>query len=169
MRTIILTEAQAGELAKQMGEQKPICYIMCGIPGSGKSTWIKNNLPVEIPIVSRDIIRAELGMSKSADDKFVGSREQEQEVTKHEYDKIRELANTQQDFVIDDTNTGQFRAPLIDFVRSFGYSIYGINLHTDVETCIQRREGQIPEDVMRKINAKIRFIDPSEVDKVFDV
>lgn len=36
-------------------------YIMCGIPGSGKSTWISNNLDENIKIISRDIIRYKLG------------------------------------------------------------------------------------------------------------
>ena len=34
-------------------------YIMIGIPGSGKSTYVKNNL-ADIPMISRDIIRIEL-------------------------------------------------------------------------------------------------------------
>ena len=37
-------------------------YIMIGCPGSGKSTLIKRNLVEDFPVVSRDIIREELGM-----------------------------------------------------------------------------------------------------------
>lgn len=32
-------------------------YIMMGIPGSGKSTWCKNNVPVGASYISRDKIR----------------------------------------------------------------------------------------------------------------
>lgn len=34
-------------------------YVICGIPGSGKSTWIKNHTSSEI-LVSRDAIRFDM-------------------------------------------------------------------------------------------------------------
>ena len=43
-------------------------YILCGLPGSGKSTWCKKYHP-KLPIVSRDIIRAELGFTSGPDEK----------------------------------------------------------------------------------------------------
>ena len=51
-----------------------ICYILCGIPGSGKSTFAKKNLPNAV-LISRDICRVELGFTTSVDDKFVGVAE----------------------------------------------------------------------------------------------
>ena len=36
-------------------------WIMFGIPGSGKSTWIKKNKP-NLPVVSRDLIREKFGI-----------------------------------------------------------------------------------------------------------
>ena len=44
---------------------------MVGLPGSGKSTWIKNNLSPDIEIISRDIIRNRMGFTKSVDEKAV--------------------------------------------------------------------------------------------------
>ena len=44
-----------------------ICYILCGIPGSGKSTFAKKNLPNAV-LISRDICRVELGFTTSVDD-----------------------------------------------------------------------------------------------------
>ena len=129
---------------------KPTVYLMFGIPGSGKSTWIKKNLPNDIPIVSRDIIRAELGLTSSADEKAVCSREDEELVTKREYALIRRLAKSGKDFVIDDTNTGRYRKNMIELLRSYGLYIKIIRLNTDLDTCIKRRTGQIPSDVLRK-------------------
>lgn len=37
-------------------------YMMCALPGTGKDTWIRENLP-ELPVVSLDAIRNELGIS----------------------------------------------------------------------------------------------------------
>lgn len=139
--------------------EQPVAYVMIGMPGSGKSTWIKNNLP-DIPVVSRDIIRAELGFTASPDEKAVLSKEQEILVTQREFELIRDYAQSGQSFVIDDTNTGRYRKNLVDKLRRYGVHIKFIRMRTDLETCIKRRNGQIPADVMKKIHAGI--IEPKE-------
>ena len=47
--------------------KKSTVYLLVGLPGSGKSTWCKNDHP-ELPVISRDIIRAELGYTSSVDE-----------------------------------------------------------------------------------------------------
>lgn len=133
---------------------QPIAYVMVGMPGSGKSTWIKNNIP-HIPVVSRDIIRAELGYTSSPDEKAVLSRKQEDEVTQRENELIAQYAQAGESFAIDDINTGRYRQSLVGKLRSYGVHVKFVRLNTDLETCIKRREGQIPADVMRRIHAGI--------------
>ena len=48
-------------------------YVMCGVPGCGKSTWCKNNVPEDAVYVSRDEVR--FSMLKPTDAYF--SKEQE--------------------------------------------------------------------------------------------
>ena len=81
------------------------CYIMIGLPGSGKSTWIKNNLPKNIEIVSKDLIRQDLGIIKDQDVKAIGNQEQEKEVKNIYHNKLEELLEQGKDFVIDNTNS----------------------------------------------------------------
>ena len=138
---------------------QPIAYVMVGMPGSGKSTWIKNTIP-HIPVVSRDIIRAELGYTSSPDEKAVLSRKQEDEVTPRENELIAQYAQAGESFAIDDINTGRYRQSLVGKLRSYGVHVKFVRLNTDLETCIKRREGQIPADVMRRIHAGI--IEPRE-------
>ena len=143
-------------------------YIMCGLPGSGKSTWVKENHP-EAKIVSRDIIRAELGFTKDVDEKTVLTKEQEEQVTKREYELIRKYAMKRKSFAIDDLNTGRYRKDLISTLKKYGAYTIGVNVKTPVETCIERRKGQIPADVLHKIANKMQFIRKDEVDEVVNV
>lgn len=143
-------------------------YIMVGIPGSGKSTWIKNNLG-NINIVSRDIIRAELGFTTDENEKVVLDKKDEALVTKVEYDYIRKYCAKNVPFVIDDTNTGKYRKELINVLRKYNRFIIGINMHTPLDVCIERRKGQIPAKIMKQIYQNKQYIDESEVDKVINV
>ena len=90
----------------KLTDSKFVVYLMVGIPGSGKSTWIKENQP-KLPVVSRDIIRAKLGFTSNADEKTVLTSGQERQVTTEEYFQIAKLCKKNQNFIIDDTNTGR--------------------------------------------------------------
>lgn len=129
--------------------EKPTAYIMIGVPGSGKSTWIKENLP-DVSVVSRDIIRAEMGLCEMGD-KIVGDRFQEQEVTEKEYQKMQELCDSGTSFAIDDINTGKYRKQLVDFLRRNNYKIVMVRINTPLEVCQKRRTGQIKPEVIERI------------------
>lgn len=144
----------------------PTAYLMVGIPGAGKTTWIANNLHSDIPIISRDMIRAELGFTTSVDEKKVLSHLQEQEVTRLENNKIKELSAERKSFAIDDTNTGRYRSKMIQLLRSYGMKVVGVFIDTPIDICIARRRNQISETRMRKIYAELKPLQPSEVDEI---
>jgi len=137
-----------------------ICYILCGIPGSGKSTFAKKNLPNAV-LISRDICRVELGFTTSVDDKFVGNREQESQVTILETQKIKEAIESGKDIVLDNINGGPYLQKTVDTVKLFNpnIKIFGCNIVTPLEKCIERRNGQISEEVMRNIHSKFHYIE----------
>ena len=144
-----------------------ICYILCGIPGAGKSTFAKENLPNAV-LISRDICRVELGFTESVDKKFVGTREQESQVTALETLKIKDAIESGKDIVLDNINGGPYLQKTVDIVKSFNpdIKIFGCNIMTPLEVCIERRKGQIKEEVMRSIHSKFSFI--SRDNKLFD-
>ena len=150
---------------------KPICYMMCGMPGSGKSTYIEEHLMKRhksIVIISRDIIRHELGFTKSSDEKAVLNFHEERTVTEHERNKIAECCERGDVFVIDDTNTiPKYRKSLIRFLKEHGCKIVAVNITCDLNICIANRNGQIPPDNMRKMYNQLKYISKDEgVDSV---
>ena len=147
---------------------KFVVYLMIGIPGSGKSTWAKSTFP-KLPIISRDIIRAKLGFTRDSDEKAVLSAVQEKQVTEEEHFLINKYAKKNQSFIIDDTNTGRFRKGLIQTLKDLGATVVGINIDTPLEICINRRAGQIPEYVMRRLYEQQIPITRDEVDDLFVV
>ena len=148
---------------------KPTAYLMFGIPGAGKSTWIANNLDEDIPVVSRDIIRSQIGITSSVDQKAVGSKSQENVVTRLEYEQIDSLAAAKKSFVIDDTNTSKYRSEMVNHLRAIGMKVVAVRLNTPLDECIRRRKEQIPEKVMRDIASRVQDLNYWDYDILIDV
>ena len=55
-----------------MKNEKKVAYILIGLPGAGKNTWIEKNLSMvdNLGNLSRDDIRVELGFC-SPDEKYL--------------------------------------------------------------------------------------------------
>lgn len=73
-------------------------YLMIGAPGSGKSTWIKNNMPKEAAYISRDEIR----FAMVAEDEQYFSKEKQ--VYKEFIHQIDEALTQGKDVFVDQTS-----------------------------------------------------------------
>lgn len=109
--------------------------MMVGIPGSGKSTWVKNNFPNIIP-VSRDAIRFEL-LDERGGEYF----DHEDEV----FDKfIRQIIGSlvaDEITIADATHLNKkSRARVLNKVAKFADEIEAIVLDTDLETAFERND-----------------------------
>ena len=132
----------------------PRLFIMCGLPASGKSTFvqqfIKNN---DIRYVSRDEIR--FSMIKKDEEYF-----------SHEKEVFRKFAGTVAqtlidgfDVIADATHLNRIsRDKLIRAIDQYTteYTITYIVLETSLETCMKRnalREGRarVPDSVMKSM------------------
>ena len=142
-------------------------YILCGMPGAGKSTFCKNHLP-NCKVVSRDMIRFELGYTSSTDNKSVGTKYQEQQVTIRENELIKEYLEGGYDIVLDNMNGGKYIKPTVENIKSIAPNakIIGYNIVTPLEKCIERRKDQISEEVMRNIYSRFHYIEKNN--KLFD-
>lgn len=114
--------------------------MMVGIPGSGKSTWVKNNFPNIVP-VSRDTIRFEL-LDERGGDYF----DYEDEVFDKFIHQIIGSLVTDEITIADATHLNKkSRARVLNKVRKFADEIEAVVLDTDLETAFERndqREGR---------------------------
>lgn len=159
--------------------KSPKCYLLVGLPGSGKSRWCRSKHP-SLPVVSRDIIRSSgdgykfsqfcLGYTKNPKQKVVLSRDQEEKVTKSEYKLIRKLVKERRDFIIDDTNIKkEYRLKLVKFLRELGVYIIMVYFRTPLNICIQRRKGQVDPSIMRNLGNALEKPGKNEYDKLIEV
>lgn len=145
-----------------------IVFVLSGIPGSGKSTWCKENYP-QLPVVSRDAVRAKLGYTSSSDEKVVLTNGQENEVTVEEYSQIAKYAKKKQSFIVDDTNSiPRYRKSLIKTLKDYGAYVIGVNVSTSLENSISRRKGQIDEIIIRKLYERYVPLYSYEVDELIE-
>ena len=125
--------------------------LLVGLPGSGKSTWLAR---MGGGGISSDAIRGLL-----ADDQG------DQTVNHRVFQTVRYLLRQRLRIgrsvtVIDATNlTPAERAPYIAIGKSFGCQVEAVFFDVPLEVCIerhQRRDRVVPEDVMRRMAAKLK-------------
>lgn len=139
-------------------------YVMIGIPGSGKDYWVDTNFKGKgIKKISRDIIRTKIGMGEA---KCVGDRGQEKKVTEIAHKEILDCCHKRKSFVICDTNLHKFfRNELTKLVFQYRPKIEYIFVDTPIEICKERRNGEIPEEVIDRMFDKMDYPTTDEYDE----
>jgi predicted kinase len=130
---------------------KGLVVLAIGLPGSGKSTWFKRHNVVPL---SSDLMRSLL---------FDDVREQRfQDLVFSNLRsmlKARLIAKRPTNYV-DATNlTPQERQHWIKLAKDYGYEVHAVFFDVPLEVCVerhQRRDRVVPEDVMRRMAAKLK-------------
>jgi predicted kinase len=130
---------------------KGVVVLAIGLPGSGKSSWFKRH---DVVPLSSDMVRSLL---------FDDVREQRfQDLVFSNLRsllKARLIAKRPMNYV-DATNlTPQERQHWIKLAKDYQYEVHAVFFDVPLEVCIerhQRRDRVVPEDVMRRMAAKLK-------------
>jgi predicted kinase len=130
---------------------KGVVVLAIGLPGSGKSSWFKRH---NLAPLSSDMVRSLL---------FDDVREQRfQDLVFSNLRsmlKARLIAKRPMNYV-DATNlTPQERQHWIKLAKDYQYEVHAVFFDVPLEVCIerhQRRDRVVPEDVMRRMAAKLK-------------
>ena len=139
-------------------------YVMCGLPGSGKSTYAKQMFP-DLPVVSRDLIREELGMTKPGV-KYCGNSDEEDIVSKTSDELVDNLCKNHQSFVYDNMNTREkYRRSLLNKISRYRPTVKYIYLEVKDLEVLKTRRPEIAEKVdFETFVDKMDFPRPDEYD-----
>ena len=130
---------------------KGVVVLAIGLPGSGKSSWFKRHNVVPL---SSDLVRSLL---------FDDVREQRYQdlvfSNLRSLLKARLIAKRPTNYV-DATNlTPQERQHWIKLAKDYQYEVHAVFFDVPLEVCIERhdrRDRVVPEDVMRRMAAKLK-------------
>ena len=125
--------------------------MLCGLPGSGKDTFIKKYMP-QSQMVSLDGIREELG---------IGPTEEQGQVIAAFQKVARGLLRSHQPFVFNATNLSRdIRQKQIDLFEKYGAAVKIIYLETSFAEQLQRnagREAEVPLSAIEKMFSKLEM------------
>lgn len=131
--------------------------LVCGIPGSGKSTYINNQIQIDEVVISRDKIR--LSILEKEDEYFA----QEDKVFREFVNQISEALAAKKIVWADATHlTEKSRNKLISAVEQKVHinriEVYEIRCELETALSRNRQRGgreQVPEEAIRSMAAKM--------------
>jgi len=139
-----------------MKDKHPVLTIMCGLPRSGKSTWVEKNKKDEIVVSPDDIRRTIFGHQyHDGAELFVWAFVE---------GMVRMLLEQGKDVIVDATNsTKSRRVRWIIMARSFDIKMRTIWIQTPLLECLKRNEKspedhKVPEDMIRRMDEN--FVPP---------
>ncbi len=134
--------------------------MMCGLPGTGKDTWILKNVP-DLPMVSLDDLRVKMGISPT---------DNQGRVVQAAQNELKVQLRRKQPFVYNATNlTADTRAKFVQLFENYGASVRIIYLETEWNENLRRNAGRkavVPEAVIGRMLASLCLPEAMEAQTV---
>jgi len=123
--------------------------MMCGIPGSGKDTWLATHRP-DLPVVSLDEIRTEMKVDPTDD---------QGRVIQVATDRCRQFLRGGTSFALNATNVlGQTRNRWLSLFADYKAWVELVYVEPPIKCILKQnrgREQSVPENVILKLAAKV--------------
>ena len=134
--------------------------LICGLPGTGKDTYIKKHYP-DIPVISLDDIREELDIDPADNQSIVAN-----EAIK----KAKEYLRNKKTFIWNATNlTNLIRDKQLRLFHDYNAYVKVIFLETDLKTNLARNNSRaryVPEQVILNMISILNMPEASEAEEV---
>lgn len=134
--------------------------LLSGLPGTGKDTWICENCP-ELPMISLDELRQELGISP---------KENQGRVAEEAQARAKQLLRQRKPFVWNATNiTAATRQKLVKLFADYGAAVRIVYLETESKVRQQRnlsRSQAVPEQVVYRMLSQLTLPETKEAHSV---
>jgi predicted kinase len=137
--------------------------VLCGLPGVGKDTWLAAHA-ADLPVVSLDGLRAELGVSPRDDQRVIAAAA---------YERAREHLRAGRSFVWNGTNLSrQQREPCLTLAANYHARIEIVALEAKEQTVRARnraRPSPVPDAVIDRLLRRWEAPDLTEAHAVYTV
>lgn len=134
--------------------------LVCGLPGTGKDTWISANMP-GVPTVSLDRVREDLGISPL---------ENQGQVIQEGFERARVHLRASRDFVWNATNvTRSNREKIVRLLRDYNARIRIVYLEVPPDRLLSQNDGReatVPVDAILRLARKLEPPQATEAHEV---
>ena len=134
--------------------------LLCGLPGTGKDTYIKNNYP-DMPVISLDDIREEYKILPS---------ENQSKVYEIAKERAKVYLRNKKEFIWNATNlTNLIRNKQLNLFHGYNFKVKIIFLETDLESNFIRNESRkkiVDKNIILKMLSNINIPEAFEAEEV---
>jgi predicted kinase len=144
---------------------------MIGLPGAGKTTYIKEIIEkkgiTDYSIISRDLIRVKLGQCKEGE-KYLGTSEEEEAVTEEFNRELMAAVKKGSTIFLDNMNTRRkYRDTYKNLLKGHKFRwVYVYVQAPNIDDNIERRKGQIPEESFKPMISRLEWPSASEYNEL---
>lgn len=134
--------------------------LMCGLPASGKDTWIKSHLQ-QVPLISLDSLRGELLVSPDDNQGRVGTEAR---------NRAKAFLREGQSFAWNATNTTRrVRRALVDLFTAYRAKVHMVYVETSINEQYRRNERRpkvVPPSIIERLRQRLDVPDATEATHV---